>query len=134
MDWNDTNELADNFNRETVRALLDAASDPPARLAQMDPEQDPAEHFAGCLSHGSGPVWGVLLPEHDESVGGWEDRPEHGVIACWTGNGPRSEANARLYAAAPLLARALLNAWDQADELAEDAHNLRAKLAEATAS
>ena len=52
------------------------------------------ETFRENLSHGSGPVWLVIAPEHPDTVGGWGDRPEHAAITCLTGNGPLGEANA----------------------------------------
>lgn len=78
----------------------------PLELAVMDPNKDPVEFTRDSLSHGSGPVWMVWAPQHPKTRG-VHPNPEHAVITATTGNGPASEANARLYAAAPDLLAAL---------------------------
>ena len=100
---------------EDARRMLDAATQGRMRLAIMDPERDPVEHFRESLSHGSGDVWGVMAVDHPRTIGGMDDRPEHGVMTCWTGNGPTSEANAELYVAAPGIARALIAMTEERD-------------------
>jgi hypothetical protein len=72
----------------------------------MDPNKDPVEFTRDSLSHGSGPVWMVWAPQHPKTRG-VHPNPEHAVITATTGNGPASEANARLYASAPDLLAAL---------------------------
>jgi|GEM_PF-5600584 len=104
-----------NITPEEVRALREAASPGPLRLAQMDSALDPTELFRGYLERGSGPVWGVLVPEHPDTIDGWADRPQHGAVSCWTGNGPTSEANARLYLRAPDIADAYLTEHARAE-------------------
>lgn len=78
----------------------------PWAVAVWDTAKDPVEQFREHLSHGSGPIWGVWCPEHPLTKG-HHPNPEHAVMACLTGNGPTSEANARLIAAAPELLAAL---------------------------
>lgn len=68
----------------------------PLELAIMDPNKDPVEFTRDSLSHGSGPVWMVWAPQHPKTRGTYP-APEHAVITATTGNGPASEANARLY-------------------------------------
>jgi hypothetical protein len=68
--------------------------------------KDPVEMFRNHISHGSGLIWSVWAPNHPKTVG-CHPRPVHAVTTCITGNGPTSEANARLYAAAPAFAEAL---------------------------
>ena len=79
------------------KALFDAASDGPAAWAIFDAEQDPVEQFREYLSFGSGDVSAVWLPEHPRTAGE-HPRPDHAVLACVTGNGPASEANAKFFA------------------------------------
>jgi hypothetical protein len=79
----------------------------PLDLAVWDEmAKDPVEMFRNHISHGSGLIWSVWAPNHPKTVG-CHPRPVHAVTTCITGNGPTSEANARLYAAAPALAEAL---------------------------
>ena len=93
---------------DAIEARLNAATPGPLRLGMYDPDKDPVELFRENLSHGSGPVWLVIAPEHPDTVGGWEDRPEHAAITCLTGNGPLGEANAVFYANAPADIRDLI--------------------------
>jgi len=105
---------------DEIRARLEAATPGPLRLAIMDPEKSYTEVFEGFLSKGSGNVWGVLVPDHPNTIDGWSDRPAHGVVTCWTGNGPTSEANALLYLNAPEdLTRLLAENEQQAQRIAE---------------
>ena len=46
-----------------LRAKTLAATPGPRRTAIYDPEKDPVELFRENLSHGTGDVWGVILPE-----------------------------------------------------------------------
>lgn len=125
-DWYDTSEMT--LDRETVRDLIDQASPGPAKVGRMAPEVDPVAMFSEFLGGCDGHVWGVALPEDPRSINGYAERPDHVAVTCWTGNGPTSLHNARLYAAAPRLGAALLDAWDVADELREDARFLRAEV------
>lgn len=72
----------------------------PWEVAVWDSAKDPVEQFREHVSHGSGPVWGVWCPEHPLTKGE-HPTPEHAVMAALTGNGPTSESNAYLVAAAP---------------------------------
>jgi len=52
----------------------------------------------------------LVSPGYGAGWSTWGDsdpRPVHAVTTCITGNGPTSEANTKLYAAAPALAEAL---------------------------
>jgi len=87
----------------------------PLKLAVWDEmAKDPVEMFRNHISHGSGLIWSVWAPNHPKTVG-CHPRPVHAVTTCITGNGPTSEANATLYAAAPALAEALAALVDAAD-------------------
>ena len=60
----------------------------------VDPSIDAVEWFRQHLSHGKGDVHCVWIPEHPKSSG-IHSRPDHAVLLAITGNGPRSEANAK---------------------------------------
>lgn len=81
----------------------------PWEVAVYDDSLPPVERMREMLTYGSGPVHGVWCPEHPLTRG-THPKPEHAVMACVTGNGPASEANARLIAAAPDLAAAGIDA------------------------
>lgn len=102
--------MPDRITTEAVQALLDASTPGRMRIAVMDPTKDPVEVFRECMSYGAGDIWGVLAVDHPETVGGLDDRPEHGAVTCWTGNGPASVANAQLYIAARDIAEDLIDA------------------------
>lgn len=64
-------------------------------------EEIAVEQIREYLKLGKGDVWGVFAPKHEFAS------ENHTVATATTGNGPGSEANARLYAAAPSLYVAL---------------------------
>ena len=74
----------------------------PLEVAIWDPENDPVEQFRKQMSLGGSTIWCVWAPEHPLTIGK-HPRPEHAAVTCITGNGPASEKNALLYAAAPEL-------------------------------
>ena len=121
-----------NHTEEEIRALADGATRGPLRLARYEEFDNngvtAAEHVAENLSHGSGPVWGVMAPEHPLTVGGWDARPEHAVVTCITGNGPTSERNAAFYAAAPTIAADALAMHAEIARLRAEVASLRVTL------
>lgn len=76
------------------------ASEGPAAVAIYEPGRE-IEHITENLSHGTGNVWTVYLPEHPDS-----DPPRHTpgemrantITVCITGNGPTSQKNAEFIA------------------------------------
>jgi len=62
-----------------------------------------AEYLAG-LERGGPQLFVVIAPDP-------EGKPEDYLVTAVTGDGPASEANARLYAAAPEMAALLLSAY-----------------------
>jgi hypothetical protein len=89
-------------------ALTDASPYREAQWSIIDPDRDPVEAYREMLSHGSGNIHCVWLRDHPLSVGEFP-RPEHAVLLCITGNGPKSEANAKAIIALWTAARALLS-------------------------
>lgn len=77
--------------------LAMVASEGPAIVGILNPDEDPVELFRQNLAFGEGKVWVVYLPEHPLSQ--WDDpqRPDHAVLAAITGNGPTSQANAEFF-------------------------------------
>lgn len=110
----------------------------PLRLGIWPADWDHVEAFRENLKYGSGAVWMVIAPEHPHSIGGLDDNPTHAVTTAITGNGPASEANAKLYAAAPELLKALgellliyETGYPESDYAAEVANRARAATAKA---
>lgn len=97
-------------------------------------QEKQVEMFRQSLAFSEGAVWMVIAPEHPQSIGGWEDNPTHAVTTAITGNGPASEANARLYAAAPDLLAMAIEALDSLEVSVEgdidyvDKRRVRARL------
>jgi hypothetical protein len=89
-------------------AVTDASPYREAQWSIIDPDRDPVEAYREMLSHGSGNIHCVWLRDHPLSVGEFP-RPEHAVLLCITGNGPKSEANAKAIIALWTAARALLS-------------------------
>lgn len=87
----------------------------PWEIAVLRADLDPVEQFREMLAHGTGPIWAVWCPEHPLSRG-QHPRPEHAVLSATVGNGPASEANAHLIAAAPELFAALIEQVEEFDK------------------
>jgi hypothetical protein len=115
----------------------------PLRIGVIEENAD--KWISENLSYGSGDVWLVFAPDHPLHVTGADpQRPEHVVTTAITGNGPTSEANAYLYAAAPQLYAAceealgsiefMMREWDSGIDFTDDdgtVAKLRAALAAA---
>jgi hypothetical protein len=86
---------------EMLNELRAEASKGAADIGINNPERSPVDAFRESIERGSGDTWLVWLPDHPATMLGenGRDRPAHAVTVCWTGNGPRSEANARFIAA-----------------------------------
>jgi hypothetical protein len=80
---------------DKLEALTLAAS-PGGVLAKFDStdQADQIRQFTENLTHGSGEVWGVVVPINGKAI---DDECAYSAI---TGNGPTSEANAKFYSVA----------------------------------
>ena len=100
---------------DEARALLEAAT-PGEWFVGYNPDgSDPVEYFRECYDRGEpGRIWLVCVP--------YQDKPPNEEALCTsiTGNGPTSEANARLIAAAPRLLRELLEERERLREALRD--------------
>lgn len=96
------NESAEHAIRYDVRVAAKEAIDGPAEIGVMETNATDYDRevdlYRKQLAAGEGLVWAVRLPEHARSAGK-HPTPDHAVLACITGNGPTSEANARFIAA-----------------------------------
>ncbi len=81
------------------QAICDAATEGPWETCTLEMDGDPGEAYRKYLSYGQGDVAGVWCPGHIHTRGK-HPRPEHAVLACQTGNGPRSSDNSKFISSA----------------------------------
>lgn len=98
-----------------LRRLLAEATPGPWRVAHVPDDRDPAEYLAELLSYGSGRCWGLAVPIDDAT-----DINDEAKFPSITGNGPTSEQNARLIAAAVNALPALLDRLEAAESAEAD--------------
>lgn len=77
-------------------AEINAISPGPYEWAVIQEGPDQYEWVKKNLDFGSGEIHMVWLPKHGLSaIGEDPTKPEHAVVFCMTGNGPKSKDNAR---------------------------------------